>query len=486
MTIIGTQRKTKHNDEIFISFVDELASESVTGSMVYIETPKHKILLDAGFHQTNDLKNDYLANTRRFLDFKPKDIDFIFLSHNHGDHIFESPVLYKKGCTATTFIPENTKGILTAMMNDCLYINDRDAKWLREKYGKNYQPIFDEKDLNKFLNHTEESIIKRKIQIDEELSFQFIPSGHLKGGCQILLYITIRNCTKKILYTGDLGNPLLPQPFTEKFEPVKKANIVIGESTYASKKDLKIDKKTRDFELEKLKNIIIEQVQEKKGKVIIPVFAQQRAQNIAYFIYEAFKKVKDFSYKVYIDSPLACEIFRLYNLSLSGKDKLLMEELMNWKNLEFIKEGLDSKALIESNEPCIILSSSGMCNHGRVKNHIKNIISDKNATILFCGYSADGTLASLLKDASRNSIIIDSEEYEVCCNCYSFITMSSHMPYDGLLNYYSNIHCEQIVLHHGNMDGKMEIRKDLKKEYEKQFKTTKIIISDKNTRLFIK
>lgn len=453
--------------------------------MVYIQTPNHKILLDAGFHQTNDLKDDYIANTRRFIKFKPKDIDLIFLSHNHGDHIFEAPVLYKKGCQASTIIPENSKEILMAMMKDCLYINQRDAIWLRDKYKKNYQPIFNEDDLIAFENHTKEYPVKRKIKIDEELSFQFIPSGHLKSGCQIMLYITIKNYTKKVLYTGDLGNPGIPQPFTEKFEAIKKANIVIGESTYGSKKDLKITQKERNKELKEIKRLITNRVIKNKGKVIIPVFAQQRAQNIAYFLYNMFVNDKNFNSKIYVDSPLACEIFRLYNSVLTGKDKLIMENLINWDKIEFIKEGLDSKALIESDESCVILSSSGMCNHGRVKNHIKNIISNPNATIIFCGYSADGTLASILKDASRNVIQIDAEEYPVRCESKAFITMSSHMPFQELVNYYSSINCEQLILHHGNMDGKKLLRKEIKKEFEKQFKTSKIIISDKNTCIYV-
>ena len=452
---------------------------------MYIKTPHHKILLDAGFHQTNDLRDDYIANTRRFIDFKPKEVDYIFLSHNHGDHIFEAPVLYKRGCRAKTIIPENSKPVLTAMMKDCLYINERDALWLREKYDKNYQPIFIEEDLNLFLSFVEEFPMRRKIKIDDELSFQFIPSGHLKSGCQILLYITVHNCTKKILYTGDLGNDLLPQPFVEKFEPIIKTNIVIGESTYGGKKEIKITPKEREKELDKLKNIVINRVIENKGKLIIPVFAQQRAQNIAYYLYLLLRNNKDFKYNIYIDSPLACEIFRLYDLTLKEKDKLEIGKLIHWKNIRFIKEGLDSKALIESDEPCVILSSSGMCNHGRVKNHIKNIISNENATILFCGYSADGTLASLLKDASKDVIQIDAEDYPVKCECESLVTMSSHMPYEGLVRYYSNIHCEQLILHHGNQEGKRVLRDDVKKEYEKQLKTTKIIVSNRNTRIIL-
>ena len=267
------KKKSRKKEEIYVSFVDEPASEQVTGSMVYIRTPYHQILLDAGFCQTNDIRDDYLVNRRQFKEFKAKEIDYIFLSHNHGDHIFETPVLYQRGCRATTIIPTGNKPILQAMMRDCLYINERDAELLREKYKKNYPPLFEEKDLSLLTEHIQEYEMQRRIKLDDHLSFQLFPSGHLKGGCQIMLYITLHTGVKKILYTGDLGNPTLPQPFVETFVPIKKANLVIGESTYGDKPEAVITKKEREKELRDLKEIIQYRVSEQHGRVIIPVFA---------------------------------------------------------------------------------------------------------------------------------------------------------------------------------------------------------------------
>ena len=479
------KKKSRKKEEIYVSFVDEPASEQVTGSMVYIRTPYHQILLDAGFCQTNDIRDDYLVNRRQFKEFKAKEIDYIFLSHNHGDHIFETPVLYQRGCRATTIIPTGNKPILQAMMRDCLYINERDAELLREKYKKNYPPLFEEKDLSLLTEHIQEYEMQRRIKLDDHLSFQLFPSGHLKGGCQIMLYITLHTGVKKILYTGDLGNPTLPQPFVETFVPIKKANLVIGESTYGDKPEAVITKKEREKELRDLKEMIQYRVSEQHGRVIIPVFAQQRAQNLAWYLYEIFGKT-DFPYHIYVDSPLACEIFRLFDLVSTNKDKQQMKQLLNWKNLKLIRESTDSQCLTESLEPCVILSSSGMCNHGRVKHHIKHLISDKNATILFCGYSADGTLASLLKDSSRNHILIDAEDFSVQCECHSFHTMSSHMPFQELVKYYTGIQCETLCLHHGNQKGKVMLKDACEEEYQKLFRTTHVKIADKTTRLQIR
>ena len=482
MSVITISKKKKQN--ILVSFIDEPASEGVTGSLVYVETPNHKILLDAGFYQSNDTKTDYDINNRNFKGFKYKQIDTIILSHNHGDHTFLAPVLYKKGCNAITYVPEKSSAILQAMLLDCAYINDRDTENLSKKYNKEFQPLFTSDDVYNFMSNVKELPIKEKIKIDDELTIQFIYSGHLTRGCQIELYITANNRVQKILYTGDLGNKYIPQPFTEKLEYVEKANLVIGESTYAGRKDLKTTMKERQLDLNKLKKIIDEQVVEKKGKLLIPVFAQARAQTLAFLLYKLFGKNEDFKTKIYIDSPLACKIFDIYSNILDGEEKETFDKMLEWENFVFIKESVDSKALVLSNEPCIILSSSGMCNNGRVKHHIKSLISNPNSTILFVGYAGEGTLADNLKK-KENTIIIDGVEYKRLCNTDMLTTLSSHITYFGMTEYYGNINCNKLVLHHGDMEGKIELKKDLDEIYCQKCRTTNVIISDKNTKILL-
>ena len=470
---------------IFVSFVDELAAEGVTGSLVYIETPNHKILLDAGFYQSNDIKEDYDINNRCFKGFKIKKIDTIILSHNHGDHIFLAPILYKKGCTAKTYVPEDSTSILKAMLLDCAYINERDTEILNKRLNKEFLPLFNNDDVDMFMNNVIELPVKKKIKIDDELTIQFIYSGHLTKGCQVELYITTNNRTQKILYTSDLGNKYIPQPFTETLEYVEKANLVIAESTYGGRKDLKTTIKERQKDLNKLKSLVETQVIKNNGKLLIPVFAQARAQTIAFLLFKLFGKNKDFKTKIYIDSPLACKIFDIYSKILRDNDKEIFDEMLQWENFVFVKESIDSKMLVDSNEPCIILSSSGMCNNGRVKHHIKSLINNSNATILFCGYAGEGTLADNLKKEDINIITIDGEEYQKKCKVDMLTTLSSHITYYGMLEYYTNINCNKLVLHHGDMDGKYQLKEDLDEIYTQKCRTTKVIISDKNTKIYL-
>lgn len=474
-------KNKKRKQDIIVSFVDEPAATGVTGSLVYVETPNHKILLDAGFYQSNDTKEDYDINNRNFKGFKLKQIDTLILSHNHGDHIFLAPVLYNKGCTAKTYVPEKSSEILKAMLLDCAYINERDVTTLNKRLNKKYKPLFNEDDVYLFLSHIEELPVKQKIKIDDELTIQFVYSGHLTKGCQIELYITINNHIQKILYTGDLGNKYIPQPFTETLEYIEKANLVIAESTYAGRKDLKTTMKERQADLNLLKKIVEEQVILNKGKLLIPVFAQARAQTLAFLLYKIFGKNQNFKTNIYIDSPLACKVFDIYNEILEGKEKETFDEMMKWKNLKFIKENIDSKSLVSSSEPCIILSSSGMCNNGRVKHHIKNLISNENATILFVGYAGEGTLADNLK--TMTNITIDGEVYYKKCKTECLTTLSSHITYFGMTEYYSNINCNKLILHHGDTEGKYQLKKDLEEIYTQKCRTTNVIVANKDLKI---
>ena len=465
-------------NNIKISFVDECASEDVTGSGVYIETPNHKILLDCGLSQSNDKYEDYLANSRKNKEYKAKNLDLVFISHQHADHALKTPKLYKDGFRGATVIPSGSLGTFKTMAMDSAYISGRDILVINSQHNKKYEPLYSVSDVETMLNYTLEKPIGEKIYVDEELSFEFIPSGHLLYGCQLLLYVTIEGLTKTILYTGDIGNSKIENHFVGKFQPIKQfVDLVIGESTYGDRPDLKTGVKERKNDLNKLKSVIDTQVMEMKGRVVIPSFAQSRIQQLSLMIYELYKD-NEWQPKVYIDSPLAIEIFKEYERVLDGEDKELFDELLKWDNLIFVKESEESKSLVASNEPCIILSTAGMCNVGRIRHHLKSVIPNPNATVLFVGFSTEGSLASLLKDNKVQSVTIDTKEYKCRCASYSLKSMSGHAPFKQLVDYYSSIPCNKIVLHHGSSNAKETLAKELKKKLEKDCKSTRVIIAN--------
>lgn len=423
-----------------------------------------------------------MVNNRKFKEFKPKDIDFIFITHVHGDHSLLNPKLYKEGCRAATIVSNGSKQVLKDMAYDCAQINERDILVINSQHNKNYSPLYGIEDVNKMLEYTLEKPINEKIYVNDELSFELIPSGHLLGSCQVKLYITIDGLTKTILVTGDLGNKVIKNHFVGEYQQVDYADLVIGESTYGDRPDLKTGLKERKNDLEKFKSIIETQIHELKGRVVIPSFAQSRLQQLVLMIYEMYKD-SDWKPKVYIDSPLSIKIFEDYDECLDGEDKVLFDEMIQSNMFTFVKESEDSKALVESDEPCVILSTSGMCTVGRIRHHLKKCIPNPNTTILFVGFSTEGSLASLLKDNNRKTVMIDQKEYKCRCSSYSLKSMSGHAPFWQLVDDYTKINCQKLILHHGSNSAKETLKKALEKEYEKQCKSTRVVIANSSLKV---
>lgn len=418
-----------------------------------------------------------MVNNRKYKEFKPKDVDFVFITHNHGDHCLLLPKLYKEGCRAATIVSEGSKQVLKDMAIDSALISERDILVINSQNNKNYSPLYSIEDVNKMLEYTLEKPTNEKIIIDDELAFELIPSGHLLGSCQVKLYFTVDGLTKTCLVTGDLGNKIINNRFVGEYQQVDYADVVIGESTYGDRPDLKTGLKERKNDLEKFKAIIETQVHEMKGRVVIPSFAQSRLQQLVLMIYEMYKD-SQWKPKVYIDSPLSIKIFDDYEECLTGEDKKLFNEMIQDKMFTFVKESEDSKALVQSNEPCVILSTSGMCMVGRIRHHLKRCIPNPNATMLFVGFSTDGSLASFLKDNKRKSVTIDQKEYPCRCASYSLKSMSGHAPFWQLVDDYTSINCQKIILHHGSKQAKEKLKIALEKELEKQCKSTRVVIAN--------
>ena len=423
-------------------------------------------------------------NNRKYREFKAKELDYIFITHTHADHCLLLPKLYKEGCNAQIIISDGSGQIYKDMAEDCAEINERDVLFINSQHNKNYMPLYDLSDVEKSVNHMTEFSVNRKIKLDDSLSFELIPAGHLLGSCQVLLYLTYNNLTKTILVTGDIGNKVVKNRFVGEYQQVSKADIVIAESTYGDKPDIKTGKKERKNDLEKFKSIIERQIHEMKGRVIVPSFSQSRMQQLALMVYQMYKD-SEWKPKVYIDSPLSIRIFNDYEACLEGQDKDDLDELINSGMFTFVKEPEKSKALVASNEPCLVLSSSGMCQVGRIRHHLKKCVSDPNATILFVGYSTDGSLASLLKDNKCKSIIIDQKVYPCRCSSYSLKSMSGHAPFNQLVENYSNINCQKLILHHGSKLAKETLKEALDKEYMRNCKTTRVIIANSSLKFSV-
>jgi metallo-beta-lactamase family protein len=470
---------SKRKDRINIYFCGENAEE-VTGSCIYIETPQRKILLECGLYQSNQIKRDFEINSRKFM-FKPSEIDYVFINHSHADHSCLTPRLFKEGFNGKVIVVNDTGQILKLLMSDSAYIMKKDAETLTRKLGKTIEPIYTQEDVDKVFDNMYEYDMNTLYMLDEYISFEYIPAGHIIRSAQLKLYITDNGFTNKILYTSDLGNIQLEKPYVEAFEKETKANIVIAESTYGGN-DRTIRKKDREKDLEKMKSVILNTCCEHKGKVLIPCFSLDRTQLIITQLYEMFKSDCSFDLPIIVDSPLSCRITDVYSRILQGEDKELFDNAMSWKNLRFIESPEASKLCVEDKEPKVILSASGMMTAGRSVHYVKSILPDSDSTILFCGFSTENSLAGKIKNGrEQKTITIDGKPYRNKCMIVDLHSFTSHIQFEDMVNYYSQINCQAVYLVHGNMEGKLKLKKAIEEKLSQENKTTRIVVVNRST-----
>lgn len=470
----------KKKNNIKVSFIGGNA-EGVTGSMILIETDNKKMLLDCGLIQTNNVKNDYKFNSRK-LGFKVSELDYIFISHFHADHAFLLPRLYREGCKAKIICSKDSTLFLKCMLKDSAYIMQRDCEFLNKKSDIKYSPLYFNEDVFTTLEFIQEYDFNSLIKLDDEISFNFLSAYHIKSSVQIELFIKQNNHTKKIYFSGDLGNTSISNKhFVESFVPCKQADLVIGECTYSGNTTTSTDKK-RLKDIEKIQMVIKNTCIDKNSTALIPCFSLDRTQNILALLYEIYGKDESFNIPIYLDSPLAIEVTKLYHKVCTGEDKQLLDDIINWKNLKMIKESVDSRALMSSKGKKLIISASGMMDMGRSHNWAKVVLPDFNATILFVGYSSMATLASKIKNGNKQKTIsIDGKPYSNRCDIVDLLSFSGHMQREDLIDYYSDFQCEKIALVHSEFKNKITFAKDLQDAISKKNKTSKVTIVNSST-----
>ena len=458
------------------------SAEEVTGSMYLIQCETgEQILIDAGLYQSNDLKHDYKVNSRKF-DFKPSEITAVILSHLHCDHTALTPRLVREGFTGNIFINYKAVDFLEHMLMDSAKIMARDAVILSKKSSTNVNPIYSVNDVEDTLKLIRGVRNGDEIKISDNVSFKLQNAGHVFASSQISVYITtLSGNVKKVCFSGDLSNTILPQPFCEKFDPIIKCSAFFGECTYNSP-DRSVKKEQREKDLEKLESIIRDTCLEKKGKTLLPVFSLQRVETMLYYIWNIFKDDPTFNIPVVIDSPLAIKLLKCYEDNLSGEEGLLFSEMLQWKNLRLVESYDESAALIRDESAKVILSSSGMLTKGRSILHLENILPMKNSHIILCGYQAPNTIGRKIKENKYDEIKINGKYFKNNAGITSLTSFSSHMQYEQLQSYFlslANNGCSTIVLVHGD-EGKIEFKKSLEEKISKIGKTTKVVAATKD------
>ena len=444
------------------------ASMSVTGSCHLVTTEKHKFLLDCGQFQGSD-EMDAL-NWQEFA-FNPAEIDFMLLSHAHIDHSGRIPLLVKRGFKGPIYCSDATADLLDIMLKDSASIQERDAEWKNRKNRRAgrppVEPLYTTQDAIDALKQVTPVLYDQLLDLNGDVKAVFNDAGHVLGSSIIELFIAENGDISKIVYSGDLGmrnKPILRDPTI-----IKKADFVIMETTYGNRVHEK-----NSTSIEKLIDIVLKTVK-RGGNVIIPSFAVGRTQELIYEFnrfYEERSEYKDElkDVMVYIDSPMATsatEVFRRNAQVFDDETKdyiLRGDHPLDFKNLKFTRTSEESQALNFDPSPKVIIASSGMCEAGRIKHHLKHNLWNPKSSIVFVGYQAPGTLGRSIANGDKNVTVL-GEKIHIEAEIYNLEGFSGHADRDGLLEWLSGFRKKpaRIFLVHGEEDSKKDFAAYVKK-----------------------
>ncbi len=439
------------------------AAKTVTGSNFLLEAAGKKILIDCGMWQGNQELEDL---NREEFEYNPAEIDFMLLTHAHIDHSGRIPKLYNQGFKNKVYAHKATCDLCALMLPDSGHIQEMESVWKNKKRLRKgleeLPPMYTAEDALRSLEIFEPVEYDQLIEITPEITIRYNNAGHMLGSSIIEIFVKEDGETKKLVFTGDLGNndiPLLSEPTM-----IESADYLVMESTYGSRLHLRNDEKARLF-----LDIVSETV-DNGGTVVIPSFAVGRTQEILYEIdkLKALEDNEEFSRKykvlmqtpVYVDSPLAIsatEVFR-ENMDLFEdeiKEKIIQgDNPLEFPGLKFTRTADESKALNDDPRPSIIISASGMCEVGRIKHHLKHQLWNPKSTILFVGYQAPGTLGHSIVNGAKN-VKIFGDDIAVNARVEYIEGFSGHADQEWLMNFIYSFRekPKHIFLVHGEEDS---------------------------------
>ncbi|MCD8324850.1 MAG: MBL fold metallo-hydrolase [Clostridiales bacterium] len=407
------------------------AAHEVTGSCHYLEFGGKHALIDCGMEQGADIYEN------QELPVNAAAVDYVFVTHAHIDHSGLLPLLYARGFRGEIYATNATTRLCNIMLKDSAHIQESEAEWKNRKAqraGKaEVVPMYTLADAEGALQHFKPCAYDRQVKVCEELIVCFRDAGHLLGSSFIELWVAEGDETRKLIFSGDLGNgnrALIRDP-----EIPDSADYLIIESTYGDR----LHSVPPDYAAELAK--VLAATFSRGGNVVIPAFSVGRTQEMLYYMRQIKQNgmlpaFPDF--EVYMDSPLSVEATNVFNENVS--------ECFRAEDLEMIRQGVnpiqfpglrksvtseDSKAINFDKKPKVIISASGMCEAGRIRHHLKHNLWREECTIVFVGYQVPGTLGhSLLNGATEVKLF--GETVQVRAQILNLPGISGHADRDHL------------------------------------------------------
>jgi metallo-beta-lactamase family protein len=437
------------------------AAKIVTGSNYLIEVGKDKILIDCGMFQGEKETTAYNYDP---FNFDPKKISYVLLTHAHIDHSGLLPKLYGNGFRGKIFATTATRDLCRIMLEDSANLQmseteSENKRRMREGQAEMRYPLYGMEEVNGVMPLFTPVEYERTYSITRNIQARFLNAGHIIGASIIELYVTEEGETKKIVFSGDLGqwdSPLLNDPTI-----IEEADYIFLESTYGNRLHDPVG--SRDEEILRY----VKEAYKKRGKLLIPSFAVERTQEIIYSFNKLLKEKKFPDEEVFIDSPLAIKAIEVFDKHQEFYRDTAFQygNPLKFKKLVMSESTEDSKALNEYNKPAIIIAGNGMCTGGRIRHHLKHGLWNPKNTVLFVGFQAAGTLGKKILDGAE-TVKMMGMKIAVKADIREMNSYSAHSDANGLMKWmsYYKQKPRYVFVVHGEPDSCEEMKKKLKKQ----------------------
>lgn len=435
-----------------VEFVGAVGGD-VTGSRHIVHTGKARVLLDCGLFQGR--RSETIVRNRD-LGFRARNIDVMVLSHAHIDHSGALPRLYRQGYRGPIYCTPATRDLCAAMLEDSAEIQAQDAAYINKKIKRNgarmdpVEPLYDQKDVVGTLELMVSVPYHKPIAIAEGVELTFYDAGHVLGSAMVALDVDVVGERRRLVFSGDLGRKKMPILRDPEVPPG--AACLLMESTYGDRNHDPIEQ-MEDELLE-----VIERTVARGGKVIVPTFALERAQEVIYALKQLQEQGRLPRIPVYVDSPLTVKLTDVFRIHPECFDQHAREILttgdspFDFQGLRYVSSVEDSKAIDQSDEPAVVISASGMCEFGRVVHHLVATIGNRKNAVLIVGFQAQHTLGRRLVE-QRTRVRIFGVERERHAEVVVLNGFSAHAGQDDLLAYAEAVReagpLRQVALVHG-------------------------------------
>ena len=410
------------------------AAHEVTGSRFLLQACGKNVMVDYGMEQGVDLYQNAP------LPLAESELDAVLLTHAHIDHSGYLPLLYKKGFRGPIFATGPTTDLCKIMLLDSAHIQESDAEWKTRKAQRRAQPpvepLYTQEDALGAHGLFRPCAYGQRVEVCPGISLRMVDVGHLLGSASIEVTICEDGAERIVVFSGDIGN--LNQPLIRDPQYLHRADVLVMESTYGDRshgpKPDYIASLTQ----------VLQETFDRGGNVVIPSFAVGRTQEMLYFLRQIKqeRRVRGHDgFPVYIDSPLGIEATQVFNENTwecaDAETLALLRQGVNpltFDGLRVAQTAEDSKRINTDTTPKVILSSSGMCDAGRIRHHLKHNLWRAECTVLFVGYQSVGTLGRSLVDGAKE-VKLFGETIRVNARIERLAGKSGHADNAGLIRW---------------------------------------------------